>query len=321
MKRFLAGLLAGILLAVLGLAVLDDHLGLSPRALVEQGVQAVGGLLGARQHAIVTALPVAQVTVAPVHRPDAGDPIAAAERILEQRAQTAGKDKEAFSKLYHNIQPQDLDQAFATNWENIARKHSNAWPMVLVREGNSALVSLNYYTVSGRHPKTNMKSSSMLLLLTHVDGAWLLEGDAEVGQTLETKLLERFPAGFLAARRRGANAAMFGAYNCMFLEERAVFQGCSNAEIKFAWQEEDGSVVLGVWIANGTGNNLYYTQCNVTIEDQKLGKVVTLQNVEVGEIVPALTSRLVMLKVPAGKVRTGMRSWGKLDSHIRLFHR
>ena len=98
----------------------------------------------------------------------------------------------------------------------------------------------------------------------------------------------------------------------MYLDETKVYEGCSHNEVKYVYQNDDGSVTFGIWLVNGTGANIYYSSGTITMTDETLGTVVGLSDLNVDTSVKAMSNRIVEITKPASEVITGTQAWGNV---------
>lgn len=247
------------------------------------------------------------------------DPVTAALGILDQMRITGKKDKAAFNALFLNTDQATIGEYRAYDWSYSAPgRHERTAHTLVARQGQYAYVSLVFYSVSGRHPNTNMRSDSIGLPLVYEGGRWFIDSGAKAQEVLNPLMMARYPEGLVKAQDARRNATFFGGGNFMYLDMGQVFQDCSNVELKLAWQNPDGSVTLGLWIANGTNKNINYGNAKISLKDKKLGTILNLTGVAVDEIVLAQSSRLVEITIPASQVKTGTRAWGQVENKVNI---
>lgn len=250
------------------------------------------------------------------------EPVDAAAGLLEQAARNAGKDMIAFSGLYRNTDRDVITSDFQTDWSALASgRFDQAAHLLAYQNGDTAIVSMNYYTVSGRHPDSHMKNLSYLIPLTFRDGIWKMEFNQAIGDMHTAMFQKVLPEGFLEANAAPRNAIMMNTANLMFLDPQLVYQGHSQVELKLAWQQADGSVRLGIWLANGSGQNILYSTLKVLLTDDKLGTILDLRDYDLDIGLSAGTSRLIYVDVPANSVQTWTRSWTRVSSDVKVSFR
>lgn len=183
------------------------------------------------------------------------------------------------------------------------------------------------YMVTGYDPNTKMSSSSTYLWIIYDDGEWRpivdsdipVEEEKKVSEESASIMLDKYGAGFKDACNAGRNAVNFG--NWMFTHPEMTYNGCFNNDIIAAWQNEDGSVDLQLWSANGLSEIKTLTDVQITLTDDTLGTIcdVTLDNYLEG-VTPG-RSEVFTIHVEPSKVRTGTSTWGSLHTNSSVHYR
>lgn len=248
----------------------------------------------------------------------ATDPVEAAQTLMEEFFTNIGTDYEAFSALYRNTPEESIQSAFNSGVS--VDQCDQACYIPVVMDGQYAYVDCVYYIVSGHYPDTHMDSWYWTIPMSWKDGAWKIDNGEEAIAAINALILnnpEIYPQGLLDASADGRNGTVFND-NMMYLDRGAVYQGHSNGAVRFAWQEEDGSVTVALWLANGTEENIYYKTYTLSITDENLGEVVNIQKASLGVSVRAGTSVLQLVNIPADQVQTGTAAWGALSTHLTV---
>lgn len=155
------------------------------------------------------------------------------------------------------------------------------------RQGNQSHESDRYYRYAIK--KTN--------------GSWkCVSVDADTESALADNLYSRFPEGFQEAYHANRNAFVFG--NMYWMDDRGVYENAVASNCIYAWQNKDGSVDVGVSIANGESVIHKVTKCTVTLKDEKLGQVLKMTQSLNLHVLPG-TREIYIMHINASKVRKG----------------
>lgn len=241
--------------------------------------------------------------------------IAASKRLFEQIREFAGKDYEAFAALYRNTPEEAVRSDYEFNWE-IYDQYDKENYVVVGRNENVFFVNITNYIVAGQHPNTSMEYNSLNLVISYETGAWKIDCSNETKNSIDISGI--YPQECIEANKLGRNAAEFAAYNRMFVDEKAVYEGHSQCEVKFAWQDAEGNLYVSVWLANGTNQNLAYTTYEITLTNNDSQLIASLSG-DINEIVKANSSRLVTLMLTADDVVSGMNTWGAVSTNTRIY--
>lgn len=257
---------------------------------------------------------------AKVVQADASDEevVEATQELLSDFEEYAGNDYEHFAELYRDTSEETIKNEFdaATETVNHIGNYDRQIFQVLAEVDGYYAVGNTFYIVAGTHPNTHMEWDSYIWVVSEKDGEWKFDYSDEANEKLSDKIVDLYPAGYAKATNEGKNTAFFGTANYMYVDETKVYEGCNNNELKYMYQNDDGSVVLGIWLANGTNNNIYYSSGTLTVTDETLGTVIDLSDLNVDTSVKAMNSRVVELTIPASEVMTGTQGWGSLDSNF-----
>ena len=280
---------------------------------------------GKKWMALTGALAIGVMTLtggsdAKVVRADASDEevVEATQELLSDFEEYGGNDYEHFAELYRDTSEETIKNEFdaATETVNHIGNYDRQIFQVLAEVDGYYAVGNTFYIVAGTHPNTHMEWDSYIWVVSEKDGEWKFDYSDEANEKLSDKIVDLYPAGYAKATNEGKNTAFFGTANYMYVDETKVYEGCNNNELKYMYQNDDGSVVLGIWLANGTNNNIYYSSGTLTVTDETLGTVIDLSDLNVDTSVKAMNSRVVELTIPASEVMTGTQGWGSLDSNF-----
>lgn len=128
------------------------------------------------------------------------NPLEAAEELFRQMAQLSGKDSKVFTQLYRNGNPDAIAADFNRDNTRLKTLLGNEPVKYLVaRTEDVAIVSFVWYEVAGKHPNTNMQSSSIWHIISNVDGIWKMDHSDDAWQATLESYRQLFPDDFLAA--------------------------------------------------------------------------------------------------------------------------
>lgn len=242
---------------------------------------------------------------------------AAAIVLFEQLKDCAkSNDFEQAKSLFRNTSEDEMQRAFA-----VAKDYLEPLDKTIIQvvgaEGDYYCMCLYEYIVTGIYPNTHISSRWHTLAISYKDGLWLIDLSEDWQAAFADKVFA--PDRCEVAYRAGRNIAEFAVANYMWMDESLVYDGCSNNEIKFAWQNEDGSVDVAIWFANGTPNNIMYTKINeLSISSKDYGTVISVKNADINFPLKAMTGALKIYNIPAEQVKTGTKTWGSLSSHLNV---
>lgn len=244
--------------------------------------------------------------------------ITAADALLTRYWACRGVDWDAFSTLYTNT-PEDVVRADFENALSIDAYDSVVYTTV-VSADPYYLVNATYYIVTGTHPNTHMSSDTYNIVFSRAGDVWSMDySEAAIDAINESSNNDSrlYPKQYMDALMAGRNGCAFASYNYMYCDSKSVYQGCSNGEIKFACQDEEGNLLVWLWFANGTDANIYYTNADVTLTDDALGVIVDTSG-SIGLPLKSMSSTLYLVTIPAEQVLTGTGQWGAVSSHLHF---
>lgn len=131
-------------------------------------------------------------------------------------------------------------------------------------------------------------------------------------------LTGKYPEGFAEAESGGRNAVDLYPYFALRFSDNAVFEGTFYSLVNMAWQNEDGSISLALWIANGKENDRWCDSIDLVLSDGD--KNITSVNAPVQQAVKAGSSVLCTVNIPAENVKTGTDKWADLTVSSNLLY-
>ena len=241
--------------------------------------------------------------------------IEAAKDIQNKLLMYSQNDYEEFAKLYRNTDEEIIKSDFNTeyNFDDYDKVNYG----VVCSKDNFFLVHANYYLVTGVHPNTHTQSSSYAFIISYGNGGWKLEYNETLLNAINSLITDIYPVEMMEASSKGLNAIAFNSTNYMYLDETSVYEGCSNTEVKFAWQDADGNVYVTIWFVNGTDNAIYYTTCSFSLTDSKYGLICDVAT-DVNIALKSHRSKMYTVVIPASDVLTGKSTWSSVRSSCHI---
>ena len=237
--------------------------------------------------------------------------IEAAKDIHNKILKYSQKDYDEFAKLYRNTDEETIKSDFNTEYDFDDFDKVNY--SVVCSKDNYYYICATYYLVTGTHPDTHMKCHSYAFGISYEKGGWKIENNETLINAINSVITDVYPKEAVESESNGFNAAVFSKYNYMYMDENAVYEGCTNTEVKFAWQDADGNVYVMLWFANGTDNNLYYTNCSFSLTDNNYGLICDVST-DVDIALKAHRSKMYTVVIPASEVLTGKSAWDSVSS-------
>lgn len=184
-------------------------------------------------------------------------------------------------------------------------------------EGPYYGVSIIDYIVSGVHPDTTVSEMAYGICLSKDNGEWKLDRSDGCLSTLDTKWSNVYPKELLDASAAGRNLFISASWNFMYLDDRVVYKNAVYAQVKFAWQNADGSISLLLWLANGTEQNVRFDEVEISLKDKKLGEILS-GTINVNKTVRAGYSVIRNCTVAARDVGTRKKKWTDVQQEARI---
>lgn len=243
--------------------------------------------------------------------------------LYRQAKQYAGTDFDAFAALFTDTTTTDeLQSVFTYKFPSDGAFDHILFIPVLQSE-DSCWISTVEYIVAGQHPNTHRSAHSINLPVTYQNGQWKLDNSAatvaSLNELYQSNAESLFPAEYVDASVNGRNAVFLGS-DYMFLGHEYYYEGCSDTQLRLAWQNEDGSVSLLLSILNGTDQNIYYSTAKFSM-DSEVGEVFNVTNWPVVATVRSHYSDTYILTIPADSVQTGTAPWGQVQTHLDAFYK
>ena len=214
-------------------------------------------------------------------------------------------DYDSFAALFEGAEDADIEELYELEYP-VSTDDVN---VMVIAEDVYTYVGISDYTVSGTYPDSLATVSNYWFAMTVTDeGEWAFTVDDSLGDYFGTT--ELMPDKMAQAAQAGRNYAWFDSGNYMYLDESAVYTGVVDSRIKFAWQNKDGTLTLGVWLVNGMDEDIVFgTASEITLRDEEHGTILSLTDYAIDTVVEANSSRLIQLKIDADEVVTGTDAW------------
>lgn len=245
------------------------------------------------------------------------DVTAAATELYEQLKEYANaEDYDSFAALYSDTEDTDIETCYNTEYP----AESDGVNVVLIASADDHYyVGITDYTVEGTFPDSSASSNNYTMTVVQSDdGDWTFTVDEEIDDYIFTT--DQIPDDMADAVDEEYNYAWFDPDNYMYLDDSYVYTGVADSAIKFAWQDEDGNLSLAIWLMNGTDENISFNESTtLTLVDDELGEILSLDDYEIDTIVNANSSTVLIVTIDAEEVSTGTDTWsGSLSASIPI---
>ena len=148
-----------------------------------------------------------------------------------------------------------------------------------------------------------------------IDGEWRINNTNEVMEEVNESFFETiYGPEYLNALRAGRNCRCFGSY--MFTHPEKVFNGCFETQVISAWQNEDGTMDIQFYAANGTNDAHIFKSVNITLTDDILGTICDISPVEYWYSIPPGRSKIFTVHVNLSRIRTRTSTWRNVQPNI-----
>ncbi len=236
--------------------------------------------------------------------------VVAGVNSLFQKLMASKKDPAALAELMEGESEQDIQ-----NLQSMLDKMDDFDKMNTVVTASAYpyyQANTTFYIVSGVSPNTSMSASAYDVTAMLVEDVWkLCYVQAGVDALSAVQNAEDFyPQGF----REGKNQTIFTSLNKMYLDENLVYEGCTNAEVKFVWQDQEGNLYIGIWFANGLDRNVSWTKCNIELLLDGESTICKLKNEPLSVTLKAHRSGVHVLKVPVDQINHADEVWERISS-------
>ena len=203
-------------------------------------------------------------------------------------------------------------EGFIRERTNEARTMNSRYVHILCEAGDVCVAEAVHYLVTTSGSKWSESNSGYWLYLRKENGKWqpgtFTEKEVDALNEQYNKL---FPSALLDAQYSGRNCCLIG--NKMWTRRDGVESGCFLTNVAYVYQEEKGSVVIGVAMANGEKVIRNMKSLTVTVKDDKLGQVLKVKSRCTASVLPG-TVEIYEIRVPASKVRKG--TWTYVHTQV-----
>ncbi len=180
-------------------------------------------------------------------------------------------------------------------------------------DGSGYIVNFVYYQEGNAST-----ARSFVLKMVQENGQWKLQLNSSAQKdisSVEYSGVNTHTNGYYAARNAGRNVATMADGNYLYSGTTSVYSGTTASKAIMAWQEENGDVVVGVWLANGTSSDVSYSSISLSLTDENQ---VLSGSCAMSVTVPAGTGKMVFVRVPAASVYTGTATWSSLTGTVTV---
>ncbi len=241
---------------------------------------------------------------------------AGVQDLYNQLVEYSVSDSAKFADLIEGASDEDIE-SYRQMFSGIYSEHYDREIVTVAQDNNPYYyVQVCSYTVAGTYPNASISDHYLTLPVSYDRSGWKLDnsqGALDIMNSPEN-LQKMYPSGLWEAIQAGRNASAFGPW-CLWLDETDVFVGDFDAEVFFMWQNEDGSVDVGVWYGNGLDGAVSVKQLSLTITDNDLGTVLDSTG-SVSEMINTGYGRVVDYHFEASEVLTGTQEWGSMSASV-----
>lgn len=244
--------------------------------------------------------------------------LAAAQELYTNLKAYAGTDSEAFAALYRDTSEDVIQSDYEAEWPSEANSDKQNY-VIINSSGNYYAVGVSDYAVSGTYPDSSVTYTNSTLLLSQEEGEWCLDySDACRTAVNENFNSAVYPNEMVEAAEAGRSTTIFDESNYMYLDSLSTYEGALYKTVKFAWQNEDGSVTIGVWVANGTDEDITIASADyIILTDSELGEIVNISGT-INETVKAGYNAMIYLTADADEVSSGTETWSDVQADYSL---
>lgn len=171
-------------------------------------------------------------------------------------------------------------------------------------------VGLTDYKVNG---DGTVRWYSVLLRVAKYKDGWKASALPE-----DRLLTSLYPEGYEDALKDGRNAVDLYPYLALRFSEEGVFEGAFSSLVNMAWQNEDGSLSLALWLANGEEGTKWCDSIDLLIRDGD--REVASVNAPVQQALESGESILRTVEIPADSVKTKKAKWTGLTVSSNLLY-
>ncbi len=243
----------------------------------------------------------------------------AANDVAEEIAGLASSDAADYSSLFVSGTDDATVQKYADAFAAADLSQYANDNAKIVYEGNGVYgLNLDYYSVSGPAPGKTVSDSAFLLPLVEEGGEWKIDPSKQEEVDNYTSTDSSFYSeDYLQAKEDGRNAALLSDDVYYYNNSEDYYSGTASAKPVFAWQQDDGSVMAGIWLANGTSSTVRYSDFRLSMTGDN-GKIFTAKGTFNSEQVDSGEGEVVYIKIPASKVKTGTDKWENAKAKITV---
>lgn len=231
-------------------------------------------------------------------------------------------NEEAFSKLFaEGIGQTSIDQEYGTVRDIIKAADGLNSHADICFSGPSAgggdSEDGEYYAVGLTDYRVNADGTvdwySTLLRIVKVGEDW------KIARMPENSLLSEWqPAGYKEAAAAGRGAEDLYPYLALRYSKDTVFDGAFYSLANMAWENEDGSISVALWIANGTSGSKWCDSVDLTLTSGDTQ--IASANVPVQiESVPG-TGSLTVVTIPEDSAEASGASWSGISVQSNLHY-
>ena len=226
------------------------------------------------------------------------------------------KDQKSINQLISGLNKSDQQTALDlfSSFQKDAPSLTKTYTHIICEANGYYWGEAIHYLTTRNGSKTDESDISYRVSIHKKDGIWkIASSDSDTETALSEALYRNYPQELVDAAYANRNASFFG--NFFWLNDRGVYEDVITSNCIYAWQNQDGSVDVGVCIANGEKTIHHITKCTVTLKDNKLGQILKATESLDLQVLPG-TREIVTIHVKSSKVRKG--TWTTMTSSTNI---
>ena len=224
-------------------------------------------------------------------------------------------DYDSFRALYKDTDEEAIQGDYSYDF-NLDLGMDQRYAIIIARSEPYYYVQILSAMCAGTFPNTQYQDSWYNLVMEEtVDGLRITYNEEVINRLTEYANDAIYPEDMLDALSCGRNCTEM---NVPYLhcDPGCVISGAFFENLAFAWQDEEGNLMLGLMSANGSGGNRAYNSINIELTDDNLGTIysgdVIGKSVDGNCMIANNTNKILYFKIPYNEVQTGTSQWGSM---------
>lgn len=223
-------------------------------------------------------------------------------------------DYEKFTTLFTS----DSDKEYIKSiFKNNVKSRETFLPIQLEYSGGVYLYNLISYTAKGDIYNNDLHFDFLTMPLKKENGILKLYYQNDINDKFSNILKRYYNKGFISAIENNRNYFYLDD-NYMFIDKRYYYEGATAYNLRYAWQEDDGSVVAALWMANGFSKSIRVYNLSLKLNDKKLGTIFSIKDTDFAEIIEGKSGKLIYYTIPANKVKYKNIAWNDTNYSLNV---